>query len=1121
MSLQRTNKIRSYSWLLLSMAFGACTAEAAIDISTAPLETGTAVPPNILFMLDDSGSMRWGFMPDGLQKNFNLTTDFCDYKKELKKVSGKWVEVKTLITDTYTGATVLRCQTTGRRYLASSHANKVYYNPTITYTLPKKPDGSNYTPPSYTSAPHNGYSDSSPKIDLSKNYRALVTDYYFPNSTTGFTINNVKSESGVDVLDIREAFYFDFKPSASCSDTSWDDSCFELKWMSAATEGQRQNFANWFSFYRTRLMSSKAGVSLAFENQGNAIRVGYSAINIKDNVHAGVAAFSGAAKTSFFTWLHGKTADGGTPLREALTVAGEYFRTDTKAWQTNPGVAGSAELECRQNFTILMTDGYYSEGFSGVGDQDSSDGTTITGPKGKSFTYKASNPFKDDKGDTLADVAMKYWKTDLKPGLPNTVPSSEDGNPAFWQHMVTFGAGLGVEGSIKPSKSAFDAIKGSGAVNWWGGTDDEDKINDLLHAGVNSRGDFFSANDPISFATGLAKTLDSIQARVGSASNIAATAINSLQTESNLFQARYVAGKWAGDLWSYDVSDINTPVWKASEKVPAFGSRNVLVSNGSSGARNFIWDNLYPAEKTALDNDDKIVDYLRGDQSKEVFNGGKYRNRLSVLGDLVNSSPELVGEPIDMSYHRFSWAGASSYRSFLSDTKVKSRAPMLYVGGNDGMLHGFNSNTGVEVFAFIPTAVMAPVSGSHNVLKKYSEPTYAHRFSVDGSPVVADVYIDGSWKSILIGGMGRGGNSLFAIDVTAPSEVDGSKVLWDKSFTQMGVYLGKPQVHRMESGDWAILVGYGINNSTHKSGLLVIDVKTGNVLKALPTTAGSAGDPNGISEVNVLDIDSDGSVDWVYGGDLHGNVWKFDLSAASTSSWAIANASQPLFQAKDPSGNRQKITGGVMSSIDPKTGKSWVFFGTGQYLNQDDPSDTQTQTWYGIIDGPTVSSRSELVQRTMTKVGDDRVVTAASALDPAKKGWYMDLIDTRERIVDLPVVIGGDLVMNTMIPDTNVCNPTGSGYVMAVSPYVGGRLKKTFFDTSDDENFNTDDQVKVGTEMVEVSGIKVGSMNSVVTFTKKGDKVMALVNCENANVCEEPANVNKNSGLQSWHEISN
>lgn len=473
-----------------------------------------------------------------------------------------------------------------------------------------------------------------------------------------------------------------------------------------------------------------------------------------------------------------------------------------------------------------------------------------------------------------------------------------------------------------------------------------------------------------------------------------------------------------------------------------------------------------------------------------------------------------------MSYHRFSWDGASEYRSFLSGP-VKSREPMIYVGANDGMLHAFNSKTGVEVFAYIPSAVMKPISSGHNVLKKYSEPGYLHRFSVDGSPIVADVYMDGSWKSILVGSLGRGGNSLFAIDVTNPNAVDGSKVLWDKSFTQLGVYLGKPQIHRMESGDWAILVGYGINNTTFKSGLLVIDVKTGNVIKAIPTTAGTSSDPNGISEVNVLDIDADGAVDWVYGGDLHGNIWKFDVSAASTSGWVVANSNAPLFQAKDAGGVRQKITGGVMSSIDPKTGKSWVFFGTGQYLNQDDPSNAQTQTWYGIIDGPTISSRSELVQRTISQAGDNRVITAANTLDPTKKGWYMDLIDTRERIVDLPVVIGGDLVMNTMIPDTNVCNPTGSGYVMAVSPYLGSRLKKTFFDTSDDGEFTAEDKVQVGSEEVEVSGIKVGSMNSVVTFAKKGKKVVALVNCENANVCEEPANVSKNSGLQSWHEISN
>ncbi|MFN6969684.1 MAG: pilus assembly protein [Rheinheimera sp.] len=1095
MSLQKMHKSRSYGWLLFSAALGACTAEAAIDISTAPLETGTAVPPNILFLLDDSGSMRWGFMPDDLSSTFSLGSN-CT----------------TGSTSTYLDATVRLCRATNRMYLASSHLNKVYYDPTITYSIPLKPDGvTYYATPSYSNAPHNGYSSTSTKINLGSQYLALIADYNFPNTNTGFTISN-----NIDNTNAGGAFYFKFNNGNNCSNTPRADSCYTRVDLDSESAAQRQNFANWFAFYRTRAMASKAGVSAAFQLQGSTIRVGYGSIN-KTIPTAHVANFSAGTRSGFFTWLHGlDIPKNGTPLLGALDGAGKYFETDIP-WRTDPSNSSSALLECRQNFTILMTDGYYGDS-STMSDEDSTNGTLITGPKGKSYTYEAKNPFKDGKGGTLADVAMHYWKKDLRPDLDNTVPFS-GANPAFWQHMVTFGVGLGVTGSV-PTKTAFDAINNGNAVNWWGGSPNENKINDLMHAGVNSRGGFFSADDPKVFAEGLTATLNTIQERVGSASNIAATAINSLQTESNLYQARYVAGKWGGDLWSYDVNNVNVPVWKASEKMPSPSSRNILLGNVVGGARNFAWSSLTTAEQATFDNQSAIIDYLRGDVSKEQSKGGNFRDRISPIGDLVNSSPELVGAPIDMSYHRYSWSGASDYRNFLNGP-AKARTPMIYVGGNDGMLHGFNSETGVEVFAYIPTTMLTPVSGGLNLLKKYSEPTYSHRFSVDGSPAVADVFIDGGWKSILIGSMGRGGNSLFAIDVTNPTAVDSSKVLWDKSFSQMGIYLGKPQVHRMESGNWAILVGYGLNNSTHKSGLLVIDIKTGNVLKALPTTAGTASDPNGISEVNVLDIDDDGSVDWVYGGDLHGNVWKFDLSAASTSTWAIANSGLPLFQAKDPNGNRQKITGGVMSSIDPKTGKSWVFFGTGQYLNQDDPSNTQTQTWYGIIDGPIVTSRAELVQRTITKVGEDRVVTAANALEPGKKGWYMDLIDARERIVDLPVVIGGDLVMNTMIPDTNVCNPSGSGYIMAVSPYIGGRLKKTFFDTSDDKEFDKNDKVTLGTELVEVSGIKVGSMNSVVTFTKKGEKVVALVNCENANVCEEPANVNQNSGLQSWHEISN
>lgn len=1095
-----------FNVLVLSCLFGSATATAAIDVAQAPLETGTSVDPNIIFMIDDSGSMRWGFMPDDLDGNFNLGSNGSNCSSATS----------------YGGTNVRGCNASGRKYLTSSYLNKMYYDPNVTYNIPLKADGvTPFATPSFTSAPVNGYVTGSTTINLSNDYRAIIADYNYPNSSTGFTVSSSTTSSAASA-----PFFHTFSNTTSCVASPRQDSCYTLVTVPSA---QQQNFANWFSFYRTRIMAAKAGVTAAFHQQGTKMRVGYDGINTASSsqtVANGVAQFGGSSRQAFFNWLYALNPNGSTPLRSALQATGKYLQTKTP-WRTNPNDSASALLECRQNYTILMTDGYYNntESLSSVGNQDGTNSTTITGPKNRTFTYTAKDPYKDSNSDSLADVAMKYWKNDLDEGwssnerLDNTVPTSNT-NPAFWQHMVTFGVGFGVVGNVS-SAAANSAVTAGSAISWWGGTANENKINDLLHASVNSHGGFFSAADPVSFSQGLASTLNAIAERVGSASNIAATAINSLQTESNLYQARYISGEWSGDLWSYAADDVSTPVWKASDVMPAPGSRTILFGSDANVAKDFQWSNLSSNEKTALGNSSDVLDYLRGVTSKEKRNGGTLRNRTKILGDLVNSSPELVAEPYDLSYHRYSWQGADTYRAFLSGSAA-TRTKTIYVGSNDGMLHGFNADTGVETFAYIPRAVMTAMNGDTvSVLKKYSEPTYGHVYSVDGSPSVTDVYLNGAWRSILIGSMGRGGNGLFAMDVTNPNSMGASSVLWDKTFSELGVYLGKPQVTRAESGDWVLMVGYGYNNSTNKSGLLIIKLSDGSILKKIETTAGSAGDPNGMAEVNLMDIDADGNTDWVYGGDMHGYVWKFDLSSSNPSSWSVAYSGAPLFQAKDNSGNRQMITGGVLSAMDPKTGKVWLFFGTGRYLNVDDPTNASVQTWYGIIDGTTISSRSELGIRAITNVGDQRVVTEISTLESGKKGWYMDLPDTRERVVDMPAIVGSELMMNTVIPDTNVCNPSGSGYIMAISPFTGGRLKKLFFDINDDDKFTSADTVTDGGTSVVVSGVKVTSLNSVATLAKVNDIIKSYNNCEGACVEERTIDPTRNSGMQSWRVLNN
>ncbi len=1084
--------------LLCSALLATGTVQAAIDIAQAPLETGSTVDPNILFLIDDSGSMQQGMMPENLEdvSSANISSSCSE--------------------QSYAGMSVCLYNTSGRAFLASSHVNKMYYNPAVTYTAPTKADGTSFGDASFTAAKTDGYKTTSTQVNLGTGYRAVMSSAV-SGSSTGAKADFAISPGGT----AGQAFYYTF--NTGCSNGIYSDSCYTVKYPS--TTAEKTNFANWYSYYRTRILAAKAGISAAFHQQGTAMRVGYGGINAMGSL-VGVNTFAGSSRTAFFNWLFNVQANGGTPLLGALDKAGIYFQKPDP-WRVDPSNSSSAMLECRQNFTILMTDGYYSD--SGIGgEQDNNAGSTITGPKGRSYTYTPKGPFASSYSNSLADIAMKYWKNDLDAGwsvssrLENTVPTSA-ANPAFWQHMVTFGVGFGVQGSINPT-TAFNAISNNGTINWPSpSATDAGKIDDLLHASVNGRGGFFAASDPNAFSQGMAETLSSIAERIGTSSNIAATAINSLQSESNLYQARYVAGEWSGDLWAYDTEDTTTPIWKASDVMPAPASRNLLYGADTGSAKAFLWSNLSAAEKTALSNVSTVLDYLRGDTSLEKRNpGGIYRNRGKILGDLVNSSPELVEAPYDLSYHRYNWTGASSYRTFI-EGPAKTRTPMLYVGGNDGMLHGFNASTGVEVFGYIPKTVMAPISGDTvNVLKKYSEPAYSHRFSVDGSPLVTEVYIGGSWRSLLVGSQGRGGNGLFVIDVTDPNAINAGKVLWDKSFAELGAYLGTPQVTRTESGQWVILLGYGYNNSTNQSGLLVIDIATGNVVKQLPTGVGSAGDPNGMAEVNMLDTDFDGNTDWVYGGDMHGYVWKFDLSAASAASWHVAYSGQPLFQAKNSGGSRQMISGGVLSSVEPKTGKVWLFFGTGRYLNVNDPSNNDQQTWYGIIDGATISGRVELDSRTITNVGDQRVITEANSLTPGKKGWYIDLIDTRERIVDMPLMVGPELVMNTTIPDTNVCNPSGSGYVMAISPYTGARLKKTFFDLDNDSKFTDSDKVSVSGNPTIVSGVKVSSLNSVPQPVSAPDDIIELaINCEGGCIETTAIDPTRNVGMQSWRELSN
>ena len=355
--------------------------------------------------------------------------------------------------------------------------------------------------------------------------------------------------------------------------------------------------------------------------------------------------------------------------------------------------------------------------------------------------------------------------------------------------------------------------------------------------------------------------------------------------------------------------------------MPAHGSRRIFThdsteSSGSDGNL-FNWAGLSAAQKTALGgatDGPTVLAYLRGDASNEERNGGTFRDRsTTVLGDIDHSSPVYVDTNPD------------------GDPNTNDGSRTVYVGANDGMLHAFDADTGVEQFAYVPLGV------DFSKLKTLSDPEYVHHYSVDGELAVS-TRIQTPGKNILVGLMGRGSKSVYALDVSDPTTFGTSNVLWEFTDPDLGNALGEPIITKLNNGETGVIFGNGYNSATGRSVLFVLNIETGAVIKKFDTGAGDTGpNDNGMATPRGWDANRSGTFDFLYAGDLLGNVWKFDLNAASTASWAIGVGGSPLFVATDAGGARQPITGGIAIGLHPITFQRWIFFGTGRYMTSGDP----------------------------------------------------------------------------------------------------------------------------------------------------------------------------------------
>lgn len=1076
---------------------------AALNIPDNPLQANVSADPNVMMILDDSGSMQFEVMPDSTYVYFTFPRPSTLY-------SAPWGYGSDY-------NTVARFESTNRyaRYFRTAQFNPLYYNPRKRYTPWANPDGSLMNNSKPTEACHNP--NKCPALTTGS------TSEGFLDLTTNKTWNvSWRNDDGSETSTSRTyypATFFLYKGTAtlsgpdSASNTSANFTLYEIKSANApfkytnatdrtdctvtASSGEAsctytqeiQNFANWYTYYRSRILTSRAGIGRAFSAQGTGLRVGFAAINqgstsidgeSTNTLIRGVRQFSDTSTTTyrsdFFKEIYGHPMpSAGTPLRQALDDVGKYYqRADALGpWSSTPGVSGGAEYACRQSYAILMTDGYWNGNAASTEankDNDSTSATTsITGPNNQSYKYVATSPFKDGRSGTLADVASYYWKTDLR-NLPNAVPTSVR-DPAFWQHMVTFGVGLGLNGSIDPDQ-AFNAIGNTASIITWPDPNGSDsaKLDDLLHAAVNGRGGFFSAKDPDEFASALTAMLSEIVDRKSSSGSVSANSTR-LTTSSLVFSGSFNTADWGGELTAYKITSsgvTSTPAWEASKLIPAHGSRKIFTISGGN-KREFLWSNLSGTDQTALVSQD-ILNYLRGDQSKETTNGGTLRKRKALLGDIVNSSPV-----------------------YQKSTKT------VYVGANDGMLHAFSTDTGIERFAYIPSPMLATA-------KQLSESTYTHKFFVDGDMEVVDKADTALSSSYLIGTLGRGGKGLYALDITSPASFAASNIAWEyvnTSDTNLGYMLGKPIYARMNDGSRVVIVGNGYNSTSGTAALYIFNLETGTVLKKIDTEIGS---DNGLATPGVFDQNGDGYIDYIYAGDLKGNVWKFDVSSSNVADWT----NSLFFTAKDTSNNAQPITAPISIEVnylasDPNAGKRFLFFGTGAYFRKTDPDDKSVQTWYGLIDnGSAISGRSLLRKGSLASelTADGypaRTFSTASAKDMAgKSGWYIDWINVDgtkvgERMVtesvlyrlSEPTLLGSSIIPKADDP----CQPGGTGYINAINAFTGGSLTKSIFVFSNSPGSSVVGSLDLGIGMPSQASLFVGDSSTgqiVVSGTGEG-----------------------------------
>ena len=761
--------------------------------------------------------------------------------------------------------------------------------------------------------------------------------------------------------------------------------------------------------------------------------------------------------------------------------------------------------------------------------------------------------------DLLPDVANEVPPAeDGVGGIPN---------PSFWQNVTTFTLGFGVEGNLKQSdwpalqsgaKRWPDVVKAGSP----------EASDDLWHAGVNGRGGYLDVRKGSAFLSQLRDILIKIKGKPGTIGGVTVPSRALQADNQKFVPSFKTRKWWGNlkSFHLDEHGNQGTEQWSAVKKLPVPKDRRMFVGNGARSGNRAVplaWNANMPdvvrrplmegaglaAESytTGRHNGLWLVDFLRGDRSQhdKLFRklpvdedefsyeaareGAASQAHVGFLGHIVNSPPVYVGAPIDHGYRYLPAtfpgnrdSGARSYAAYITRKTADritwgangaapecqpngqgTRPGLVFVGANDGFLHAFDAACGVERFAWAPHAVLRE-------LGSFSRKNYRTRFLMDGPLLESDAFLNGAWTNVLVGSTGAGPAALFALNVTDTRANDDGlgarSVMWEldaASDTDLGHVLQAPEVGVLADGRWVVVTGNGYESRSKRAKLLVVELATGKVLARLDTKAGGDQQPNGLGGVRLI-RDGNRVITGAFAGDLHGNLWKFDLTSTREGEWKVSYGGQPMFRT-----DRKRPIVVPPTLVTHPLGGQMVLVGTGKLFEVGDnrrpkQDDVPVESIYGLWDreklvptdeggrrwqAGTPIAASKVQKRRVNMDGRWRYATMppdAAENRPlnwqTQLGWQIEqtmIRDGGQRSIAPAQMVSGLALFETMSPLVNekslpcqdeVKTPAFS---LLVDPLTGRMSTRSLIDTDGNRVVNARDQVVAGWAVDDWTGRSV------------------------------------------------